>query len=165
MKSQICILVLGFALCAATGACAQQAPECRVAESAADQRIGNAGCLIAVDGRTLLIAHNVSGKLGFPGGTSRDKEPAQCTAHRETWEETGLDLEVGDFLKRLSTGFLLYACSTGHGELSPDEVPHLPIWSRTEVSGMLWRDLDSVEAAEWRFPDQVEEVRGLDDHE
>jgi 8-oxo-dGTP diphosphatase len=165
MKSQMTNALLALALSAATAACARQAPACRVAESAADQRIGNAGCLIAVEGRTLLIAHSVSGKLGFPGGTSVDEEPAQCTAHRETWEETGIDVEVGHFLKRLSTGFLLYACRSQLSDLSPDEVPHLPIWSRTEVSGMVWRDLDTVAAEQWRFPDQVDEVRGLDDQD
>jgi 8-oxo-dGTP pyrophosphatase MutT (NUDIX family) len=163
MKAQKHNRLLALVLCAANAACAQQAPECQIAVATVDQRVGNAGCLIAVDGRTLLIAHSISGKLGFPGGTSRAGESAQCTAHRETWEETGIDVEVGAFLKQLSTGFLLYACHAGSGELSPDEIPHLPAWSLTEVSGFVWRDLDSVEAAEWRFPDQVEEVRGLDD--
>ncbi len=165
MKSQMTNAVLAFALSAATAACAQQAPACRVAAASADERVGDAGCLIAVEGRTLLIAHNVSGKLGFPGGKSANEVPAQCTAHRETWEYTGLDVEVGVFLARLSTGFLLYACHSPHNDLSADEVPHLPIWSRTEVSGMVWRDLDTVDAAEWRFPDQIDEVRGLDDRD
>ena len=87
----------------------------------------------------------------------------QCTAHRETWEETGIDVQVGQFIGRLATGFLLYACHSDQLELTPQEIPPLREWTRNEVDNLVWRDLDSVAADEWRFPDQIEEVRGLDD--
>ena len=147
----------------AMDAAAQSAPACRVAEEAVDQRAGNAGCLIAMDGKTLLIEHLLGGKLGFPGGTALQDEMAQCTAHRETWEETGLDVEVGPFLRRLSTGFLLYACTSDRRRLSSAAAPPVADWSRNEVSGLLWRDLDDVPESQWRFPDQIDEVAGLDD--
>ncbi|MGD8808593.1 MAG: NUDIX hydrolase [Gammaproteobacteria bacterium] len=144
--------------------CSQQsAPECRVEAAAQDRRVGNAGCLIVLNGRTLLIEHRVSGRLGFPGGTAEAGEISQCTAHRETWEETGLDVEVGAFVKRLSTDFSLYECHSDKVRLSSDRAPPLARWSRVEVSGLQWRDIDEIAEEQWRFPDQLSEVRGLDD--
>ena len=142
---------------------AQESPACRVASVSADTRTGNAGCLIVLDGKSLLLVHRLGGRLGFPGGTANRGEAAQCTAHRETWEETGLDVEVGAFLKELSTGFALYSCKADQVELSSDAAPPVAQWSRGEVEELVWRDLDSVPEEQWRFPDQLDEVAGLDD--
>ena len=47
----------------------------------------SAGCMV-LDGTSMLVVENFEGKLSPPGGMSREQEPAQCTAFRETWEET-----------------------------------------------------------------------------
>ena len=60
-----------------------------------DDRRANAGCLILHEDKVLLITHRWGGKLGVPGGTREADELAQCTAHRETLEETGLAVTVG----------------------------------------------------------------------
>jgi 8-oxo-dGTP pyrophosphatase MutT (NUDIX family) len=57
--------------------------------------VGNAGCFL-VDKQKLLVVqviHNGRG-LDIPGGTSEKGESAQCTAARETFEETGLNVIV-----------------------------------------------------------------------
>ncbi len=89
--------------CCLTG-CAG-APTCRVAAGLEDGRRGDSGCVIIDDASLLVIRHRLGGKLGLPGGAAAAGESAQCTAHRETWEETGLDVRVGRFLGRLDTGF------------------------------------------------------------
>ena len=59
-----------------------------------DDRRANAGCLIIQDDKVLLLTHRWGGKLGVPGGTREDGELAQCTAWRETREETGVAVTV-----------------------------------------------------------------------
>lgn len=135
-------------------------PPCPIAEDAADQRRGNAGCLISHRGQLLVIEHRLGGRLGLPGGTAKPGEPAQCTAHRETWEETGLAVKVGRFRARLSTDFLVHECEP----LSPitsDRPPPLPPISRGEVAGLQWVDVALVQPHVWRFPGQLREVRAL----
>ncbi|WP_366492917.1 NUDIX hydrolase [Alcanivorax sp.] len=54
--------------------------------------LANAGCLIIQNDKVLLLSHRWGDKLGVPGGTLEDGELAQCTAWRETREETGTKL-------------------------------------------------------------------------
>ena len=135
-------------------------PPCQRAPEARDARQGNAGCLITHGGKLLVIDHRRSGRLGLPGGTARPGESGQCTAHRETWEETGLEVTVGRFRARLSTDFLVYDCAPSE-TLHSDRIPALPAWSRGEVRGLRWVDVSALEPARWRFPEQLPEVRAL----
>ena len=47
----------------------------------------------------MLVVDSRRGGLTPPGGKMKKGESAQCTAHRETLEETGLDLKPGELLK------------------------------------------------------------------
>ncbi len=98
--------------------------------------------------------------MGLPGGTGHPGEVGQCTAHRETWEETGLAVTVGAFRARLSTDFLVYDCEP-EGPLTSERVPELPESSRGEVVGLEWVDVAQVQPERWRFPQQLAEVRAL----
>jgi 8-oxo-dGTP pyrophosphatase MutT (NUDIX family) len=140
--------------------CAQDTPTCQVAAETRDARRGNAGCLITHAGKLLVIDHRKSGRLGLPGGTALAGEGGQCTAHRETWEETGLPVTVGRFRARLSTDFLVYDCEPATA-VSSAVAPELPSRSLVEVAGLKWVDVDRVQPENWRFPDQLHEVRAL----
>jgi 8-oxo-dGTP pyrophosphatase MutT (NUDIX family) len=119
---------------------------------------GNAGCLIQSQGRTLLLVHRPGGQLGFPGGTAQSGESAQRTAQRETWEETGLDVDVRSLVMAFDNGFLLFEC-TPNALFSKVSAPPLPSWAKNEISEMVWADLDSIDPGGWRFPEQLEEVK------
>lgn len=150
-----CVL-LSAALFAA--ACTSEAPACRVDSDAADTLRGDAGCLIVSSNKTLLVVHRFGGKLGFPGGGAHGDEPAQCTAHRETWEETGLDVTVGALVQEFRAGFLLYACDPGPG-ITTDSAPPLKSW-KLEISGLTWRDaVRETTWRDWRFPSQRRAAR------
>ena len=102
-----------------------------------DDRRANAGCLIVRDQQVLLITHRWGGKLGVPGGTLEPEELAQCTAHRETLEETGVQVLVGEPLQ--------------------EEVPlSLPAAARLEVSDIGWYSLADLRRADWRFAYQFD---------
>lgn len=110
----------------------------------------------------LALTHLYSQKYDVPGGTSAgENESAQCTAHRETWEETGFNVEVGALLGISEQGFHLYAC-----ELDDDfdglitDFP-VPKWSKTEVDTIELVDPFVTTPNEWRFPEQLILYRGM----
>lgn len=131
-------------------------PPCRVNRSTADDLRVNGVCLIAMDGRVLAVRHRASQKYDLPGGRRRPSETAQCAAHRETWEETGLDVTVGP---RVATfwGAALYRCELT-GPLGPE--PLAPAFSAIiEVSGAEWVDANQLEPSDWRFEDRSAAIR------
>lgn len=151
----------GLALAGLAAACAESPPPCRVDTLHADTRRGDAGCLIASDEKVLLVVHRIGGKLGFPGGGAHGDELAQCAAHRETWEETGLDVTVGPLVREFREGFLLYACDPG-GEVTSTSAPALEAWSNLEVTELVWRDAARETTwRDWRFPAQRRAARDL----
>ena len=136
-------------------------PQCHIDGRHADKRVGNAGCLVVLDGRLLLVRHERSGKLTFPGGYAESGETAQCTAHRETWEETGLEVRVGRVLKTFSNAFHLYACvleGTAGVSRAPLEVP---VTGHGEIREVLWMEAVALTAEDWRFPQFFTDVKTI----
>ena len=120
-----------------------------------DDRRANASCLILHGDKVLLITHRWGGKLGVPGGTQEPEELAQCTAHRETLEETGLQVVVGERLQVMKNGFHLYRCMPAEPLL--EEMPlSLPAAARMEVSDIGWYSLADLRRADWRFAYQFD---------
>lgn len=113
----------------------------------------SAGCLTVVHGK-LLVVDSRTGGLTPPGGKSRDGESAQCTAHRETLEETGLDLIPRELVTVLDTGFHLYRCEihAGSGSIEPDVL---------EVKRGLWLDISAFDDVKWRYPGQGQMLTDL----
>lgn len=115
--------------------CSREAPSppmCRASSNYSGNE-ENAACLIRTDDKILLIRHRLSGKLDMPGGGKRDDESLACAAHRETWEETGFNVSVGEPLGRTPNGMMLFNCRE-HANLAalPDEFSP-PDWARLEV--------------------------------
>ncbi len=130
------------------------APSCRVSPQFAETRHGNAGCLIRVENRMLMVRDRFSGKLGFPAGMGNPGEAAQCTAHRETWEEAGIDAEVGRLLRVFENGFRLYACLPANPSIRPGTDIGVPEWAWAEVSEIDWIDPEAIFAEDWRYSEQ-----------
>lgn len=114
----------------------------------------SAGCLALVHGRALVVQSRF-GAIGPPGGSARAGESAQCTAHRETLEETGLDLMPGRLLHTFDTGFNLYLCDihAGSGAIEPVHID--------EVKQAFWLPVDEFDQHTWRFAGQGEVLRQL----
>ncbi|WP_414829767.1 NUDIX hydrolase [Alteromonas sp. H39] len=107
-------------------------PMCRTASDYSGNE-ENAACLIRAGDKLLLIRHRLSGKLDMPGGGKQDGESLACAAHRETWEETGVNVLVGEPLGRTPNGMLLFAC---HEQANVGALPDTfnpPDWADLEV--------------------------------
>lgn len=130
------------------------APACR-AQAPTPEREANAGCVILDQDHLLVLRHRFGGELGIPGGASQKGESAQCTAHRETWEETGLDVRVGRELGRLRYGYTLYRCHP-EGDLDRSTEPVLPWFARLETTGVEWMPLEALPRDQWRYREQVD---------
>ena len=129
----------------ALAACSGGAPSCPFTGGA--DIAPSAGCFSA-SREGLLLVQGLNGKLSPPGGSSEPGESAQCTAFRETWEETGLQLQPRELLEVFDTGFHLYRCErdAGSGEIDPP--------TRFEVRGAFFLPAALFDRYEWRFPDQ-----------
>lgn len=112
----------------------------------------SAGCF-TTSAEGLLLVQGLDSRVSLPGGSSRTGESAQCTAFRETWEETGLQLQPRELLQIFSTGFHLYRCERGErsGEIDPP-----PRW---EVQAAFYLPPDQFDRYVWRFEDQKEQLR------
>jgi len=127
--------------------CAVNRPDCVVSETTASPERGASACAVVQDGRLLVVRHLYSGKLDLPGGMAKTGESAQCTAHRETWEETGIRVTVHEALPGLDN---VFRCVP----VTPQPIegqPTLRWWSRSEVTAIHWLRPSDISPAEWRY--------------
>lgn len=128
----------------------QGAPPCLSPEK--PMAPANAGCLIT-QGKSMLAIEQHTGKWGPPGGTSEPPEPAQCTAQRETWEETGFTVKATHLIHVFENGFHLFAC-----DIVGDTRINAPN-DQIEVKNIDWLDSEKFDRYEWRFPNQVQQLK------
>ena len=135
-------------------------PHCRSSVILEQHEATGAGCVITASKQLLVIHHRLSGKFDIPAGGVNDNESLACAAHRETFEETGLNVAVIDFLGTTDSGLALFSCMPSGG-LLPEKYPTLPVpdWATTEVDGIEWIDPFTLRHENWRYPDQLVEVR------
>jgi len=145
-----CLLAAALAGCAET-------PPCAVDPPTAEELRVNGACLIMAEDRVLTIRHRRSGKYDLPGGRRLATETAQCTAHRETWEETGLEVIVG---RRVSTGVgsAIYECRVR--QQVGEDIP-VPLSGILEVTAVQWVAPAELESDDWRFQTTPEAVRSF----
>lgn len=133
----------------------QAVPPCTVDPKFKEDKKGHAGCLVKSGPRMVVVRHRFTGKLGLPGGTNEKGETAQCTAHRETWEESGLSVVVGEKLKRFDNGFYLYRCFPIETNLEGKLSLPLPESAKNEITEILLLEPKDFKKKFWRFPEQV----------
>ena len=131
---------------------APPAPVCRVDTDLIDDATGNAGCLIRVNNKLITIGNRKTGALDIPGGTADNGEQAQCTAHRETFEETGFNVEVGKLMGVAENGFRIYQCELSNDLGKDIERFPVPKWAELEVAYIKLTDPFDTLASEWRYP-------------
>lgn len=123
-------------------------PDCPVSDAVT--LAPSAGCLTVLNGHLLVIkAHN--GKVSIPGGSVETTESAQCGAHRETWEETGLSVKPQALLRVFDNGFHLFQCQPP-ATSQVDDTLKPPFW--LEIRQAFWLKPEDFDLHHWRFPNQ-----------
>jgi phosphatase NudJ len=118
-----------------------------------------AACLIKANSKVLLVEHRLSGKFDFPGGGRGEGESLACTAHRETWEETGFNVEVSQYLLTTKNGLVLFGCQLDAGlENLPDKF-EAPRWAQVEITGLAKIDPFVIDQNAMRFADDLIPLR------
>lgn len=153
------LLVLGSLLLAAC----EQVPDCKVMQDHVDVASANAGCLVRLGSALLIVKQRTNGQWNIPAGSGKDNESAQCTAHRETWEESGLDVQVGRLLEVFDNNFRLYECHAVDRKLDPTQALKTPLQGRMEISAARWIRPEDIEKKHWRYARQLPTIRRLFD--
>ena len=149
-----CVPVLALLL---TG-CAEP-PACVVEPGLESMHHGNAVCYVENDRHVLLVQRRFYDDLGLPGGRRGEGERSQCTAARETWEETGLAVVVGPLFERTSNTSV-YRCSLATPVHLNSELP-TPWYNRAEIAAARWVPFTELDSLNWRYTEQYEQVSRL----
>ncbi|MFA0055420.1 bifunctional NUDIX hydrolase/phosphatase PAP2 family protein [Vibrio echinoideorum] len=131
--------------------------------------IAGALCVIRADNQIVLVDELITGHLSLPGGTVVSGEPPAAAAQRETWEEAGLSVTVGDVLGYTDSAVVFDCVSDSEvisykarNELGGFE---LPIWFAphygVEVSRAMLLPPTELQANQYRYPEQWAEINDL----
>ena len=107
----------------------------------------------------LMVRHRLSGKLDFPAGGLQGDESLRCAAHRETWEETGFNLEVGKLLTYSSSGMPVFHCKGEASMTALAEQVAAPGWAKVEVTGLIRVNPFEITDEALRFNDDLIPLR------
>lgn len=131
--------------------------------------IAGALCVVRADNQIVLVDELITGQLSLPGGTVVSGEDPAIAAQRETWEEAGLSVTVGDVLGYTDSA-VIYDCISdsevisyqARNELGGFE---LPIWFAphygVEVSRAMLLPPTTLPANQYRYPEQWSEINEL----
>jgi 8-oxo-dGTP pyrophosphatase MutT (NUDIX family) len=127
-------------------------------DAANPDHIDAAGCLIVTPDGFVMSINRLINRLQLPAGRHVAGETARETAARETREETGLKVEVGETLLRLKDGSVVFfSCAPADGNV---DYEHLEPVDRVEVSRALVVNPVTMTApggeavtTPWRFPE------------
>lgn len=136
-------------------------PACLVEPGLESTHHGNAVCFVENERHVLLIHRRFYGDVGLPGGRRATGERSQCTAARETWEETGLAVIVGPLFERASNTSV-YRCSLTT-PISVESDPPTPWLSRAEIAAARWVPVSGLEQLNWRYTEQYDQIMRLID--
>ncbi len=132
---------------------------CRVDAAQRESTAGAAACLIKIDKWLITTANRHSEKFDLPGGNAADSETAQCSAHRNTWEQTGFNVEVGAYLGQTETGLRVYDCRLPPAFTAELKSYPVPDWVNAEISAIRLHNPYELEHHDWQRGDELVNVR------
>ncbi|MGR5218380.1 bifunctional NUDIX hydrolase/phosphatase PAP2 family protein [Vibrio harveyi] len=123
-------------------------------------------CVVRADNKLVLIHEILTNKISLPGGTIIQGESPKLAAQRETWEETGLVVTVGEELGRTDTA-VFFDCVSDSDVIAFSmtnkiDGNELPIWFAphygVEVASAMLVSPSNMSASLYRYPEQWKDV-------
>lgn len=133
---------------------AKNTPECNVSLplSSYVNLNSNAGCLIVKDDKVLFVKLARSNKITIPGGKGKKGENSSCTAHRETFEETGLNVKVIKKILTAENGFEIFLCETSQ-EIDKNYK------RKYEIKAVFYAKPENIK--NYKYPQQLKEIKNF----
>ncbi|MBZ0289569.1 MAG: NUDIX hydrolase N-terminal domain-containing protein, partial [Anaerolineae bacterium] len=122
-------------------------------------KVGCNGAVFNPQGHVLLVKRSDNGRWGLPGGYAEVNLSPQDNCRREMWEETGLEVEVGDLVDVFhalpgqydqpnTIYILLFLCTVTGGTLTPShETPIVGFYDHTTITDWHTNHADRVDRA------------------
>ncbi|OIQ26755.1 MAG: DNA mismatch repair protein MutT [Vibrio sp. MedPE-SWchi] len=129
-------------------------------------------CVVKADDKLVIVNEILTNKISLPGGTIDPGEAPSLTAQRETWEETGLVVTVGEVLGYTDTA-VIYDCVSDSEVIAYDYINRLngneiPIWFAphygVEISSAMLLSPGSVAYEQYRYPEQWDQIKSFYNH-
>lgn len=130
-------------------------PTCRIANEFNADYQGPSACVIRVQESLLVLKYSSSGQYDLPYGDPLIDESAQCTAHRATWEQTGINVNVDQLLGITQSGLMLFSCELGGGFTSDDGPIDVPGWSSGDIQQIEFINPFDTRYDSWRQPNNL----------
>lgn len=130
-------------------------PFCRIDPNFIEEHQGPAACIVRIQDSLLVITHARTGGYDLPRGENKDNETAQCAAHRNTWNKTGLNVEVAQLLSLTAKGEWIFACNISGNFDGSDESIEVPAWADGEVAEINFIDPFVTRNNQWHFADDL----------
>ena len=121
---------------------------------------GPSACLVRVQNSLLVVEQSSTGLYDLASGDSLSNESAQCTAHRNMWEQTGFNVEVGQLLSITSNGTHVFACKLNNGfnafdASGRDEGIEAPAWNKHDIEALRFVNPFDTRTENWTHPDHL----------
>jgi len=134
------------------------APSCRVNANYVSNQQGPGACIVRLNHK-LLVTQLHSGQYDLPISDSISDRSAQCSAHYEMWQQTGLNIEVEKVVGIQKNGTWLFACRLESGFDGTEAPFDPPPWSQHQIDKVAFIEPFTIELDSWHRPDQFIVVR------